>query len=317
MKVIAVSGGLGFIGQTLVDQLLAVGHRVLVIDAETYAADLSALERWDGPLHNGYLRYQRADVTTLSTLPDVDAIIHCAAETHVDNSLTDPQRFLTTNVLGTQRLLELVRAKRAYQMPLFLHVSTDEVYGSVAEGETGEDAPLRPTSPYAASKAAADLLVAGYGHTFGIPWRIVRPSNCYGPHQYPEKLIPKAVRHLCLERKIPIHEDGSAKRYWLAVGDCARAILTVLACGTNSEIYNVGGNTEAGIADIAAAVIHAFYGEGIDAEVHLERQYQRLGLDQRYHVNDAKLRTLGWSPRGNLWRDLPALVEAERQRFRW
>jgi dTDP-glucose 4,6-dehydratase len=316
MKVITVTGGLGFIGRNVVDMLLHRGDRVFLVDAETYAADVGLLDHdWKNALHYGFLKYVKSDINDLENLPDVDAIINLAAETHVDNSLTDPERFLRSNYLGVQHLLELVRGKRAYQMPLFIQISTDEVYGSVGTGETTEASPLAPSSPYAASKAAGDLLVQAYGHSFELPWRIVRPSNCYGLHQFPEKLIPKAVRHLSLGRNIPIHEDGSATRYWLDVEDCARAILCVLDSGENGEIYNIAGNTEMSVRGVASRICEIF---GVNPSEALDFQYQRLGLDRRYHVADTKLRALGWTPHGDLARDLPQLVESERKAsFRW
>jgi len=315
MKVVAVTGCLGFLGSHVVELLVQHGYRVYGIDAETYAANTDLLDSWTG--FSDIFKYQKADICELDHLTDVDAVIHLAAETHVDNSLVDATKFTRTNILGTHRLLELCRGRRQYQIPLFLHVSTDEVYGSVEVGCTEEDAPLRPSSPYAASKAAADLLVQCYGHSFGVPYRIVRPSNLYGLRQYPEKLIPKAVRHLGLGRPIPIHEGGNARRSWLHVEDCAEAILSVLQYGGNGETYNVGGNTEASVKEIASAVVKAFHGPDANPADYLDLGYTRLGLDSRYHVGDAKLRALKWAPHGNLWDDLPDLVARERKSFRW
>jgi len=294
---------------------LAHGVRVYGFDAETYAANRDWLARQRSMAD--CFRYQHAEIGTLAHLPDVDAVIHLAAETHVDNSILDAGTFVQTNVLGTQHLLELVRRKRQYQMPVMLHVSTDEVYGSVPTGTTPETAPLAPSSPYAASKAAADHLVMAYGHTYGVPWRIVRPSNCYGARQYPEKLIPKAIRHLKLGKPIPIHEGGAAVRCWLQVQDCAEAILTVLDQGANGEVYNIGGNTECSVRDVATSVVQAFHGPTESPARYLDFGFTRLGLDQRYHVDDSKLRALGWVPTGNWTQDVPALVEAERRVFRW
>lgn len=315
IKVVAVTGCLGFIGTHVVEVLTQHGYLVYGYDAETYAANLDWLDTRRG--FSDIFQYQRADICDLDHLPDVDAIIHLAAETHVDNSIQDASKFVRTNILGTHRLLELVRAKRNYQMPMFLHVSTDEVYGSVSQGMTTETAPLAPSSPYAASKAAADHLVMAYGHTFGIPWRIVRPSNCYGPRQYPEKLIPKAIKHLALGRSIPIHEGGNASRSWLSVTDCAQAILTVLEKGANSEVYNIGGNMEGSVRGVATLVVEAFHGPTPEPARYFDFGYVRNGLDARYHVDDTKLRALGWEPKGYLLDDIPILVAAERKTLRW
>lgn len=319
MKVIAVSGALGFIGSHVVEQLLWRGDFVYAIDNETYAANITLPDTplWYNAVRCGSLKYVKADICELTHLPDVDAIINLAAETHVDNSLTDATAFVRTNYTGVHNLLELVRGKRAYQIPTFIQISTDEVYGSVQTGSSTEADPLRPSSPYSASKAAADLLLGAYGSSFGVPYRVVRPSNCYGARQHPEKLIPKSVRHLVLGRPIPIHEGGNAVRTWLDVKDCAQAILTVLDHGKNGEAYNIGGNTEMSVRGVATKIVETFHGPETNAPDYLEFGYTRLGLDKRYHVDDSKLRALGWAPQGDLVRDLPALVEAEKKTFRW
>lgn len=315
MKIVAVTGCLGFIGSHVVETLVQRGYRVYGIDTETYAANLNLLDTWHG--FSDIFKYQKADICELRHLPDVDAIINLAAETHVDNSLQDAESFMRSNFFGVHHLLELVRGKRAYQMPLLLHVSTDEVYGAVPHGRSTESDPLGASSPYSASKAAADILIGAYGRSFAIPTRIVRPSNCYGPRQHYEKLIPKAVRHLSLGRTVPIHEGGNAVRNWLAVQDCALAILTVLEKGKDGETYNVGGNTEASVRGVATAIVEQFHGPTADPGQYLDYGYIRLGLDTRYCVDDTKLRCLGWEPQGDLLRDLPALVEAERKTVRW
>ena len=314
MKIVAVTGCLGFIGTHVVEALIEHGYRVYGYDAETYAASLDWLETRRG--FSDIFKYVKADICELEHLPDVDAIINLAAETHVDNSLIDSGRFVRSNILGVHHLLELCRGKRAYQIPTFIQISTDEVYGSVAEGRTTEANCLAPSSPYSASKAAADHLVGAYGHTFGVPWRIVRPSNCYGVRQHPEKLIPKAVKHLALGRPIPIHEGGNATRSWLDVKDCASAILTVLEKGSDGQVYNIGGNTEMSVRGVATQIIHAFW-ETTEPASYMDFGYERLGLDSRYHVDDTKLRALGWEPEGNLARDIPELVRLERNTLRW
>lgn len=247
----------------------------------------------------------------------METAIHLAAETHVDNSIGSPEAFIQTNFVGTAHLLEMTRAKSQHGMPHFIHISTDEVYGSIAEGKVGEDAPLKPTSPYAASKAAADLLVQAWGKTYDLPYAILRPTNCYGPNQYPEKLIPKCVRSLMLGRPIPIHGDGTQTRCWLNVEDLASAILLVLDQRLEG-IWNVGGNTEASVGQVVDQVAMAF----CNGDVPLETAYRLTGFDRpagdlRYAVNDSTLRHLGWAPVGDFWADLPALVQAERGRFRF
>lgn len=312
-QVVVVTGCCGFIGRVVARKFLERGDFVYGVDALTYAADPAVpkeyAERWPDRW-----RFEHADIATLPRLPDCDVLVNCAAETHVDNSIRDPSAFLQSNVLGLYHLLELVRGKRDYAMPHVLQFSTDEVYGDVGSGSTPETAPLHPSSPYAASKAAADLLLQAYGRTFDVSYNIVRPSNCYGAHQYPEKLIPKCVRHIVLGRQIPLHEEGRAERSWLWVEDCADAVLLVLDRGVANETYNMGGNTSLSARAIAALIVEHM---GANPHETLAFGHTRLGLDKRYHVNDAKLWALGWRPQGNLQRDLPTLVEAERQTFRW
>lgn len=311
MKVVAVSGCLGFIGSHLVEALVQRGYYVYGLDNETYAANTDLLETWRG--FSDIFKYQKADIVTLDHLPDVDAIINLAAETHVDNSIRDSRAFVRTNVLGVQNLLELVRSKRQYEMPRFVQISTDEVYGDVEDGVTGEDAPLNPSSPYAASKAAADLLVQSYARTHRITYQIIRPSNNYGPRQYPEKLIPKAVRYFKLGKQMPVHAGGTPVRSWLHVKDCAEAIIAVLEKGAPNTTYNIAGNTQASVSEVLNAIAREFP----DQPCTLDTSYERAGLDTRYCVSDARLRNLGWESQRYLFREIPGLVASERRSFRW
>lgn len=306
MAYLAVTGCRGFLGHHLVRHLVAHGHYVYGIDAETYAGT--------HPVEVGsHTHYRRVDVVTLDTLPDVDGVIHCAAETHVDNSLGDSHAFLYSNVLGTWRILELLRGKGAFRIPTLIHISTDEVLGSLATGVGRPDDPLRPANPYAASKAAAEVLVQAWGRTHDLPYRIVRPTNLYGTGQYPEKLIPKTVRSLALGRRMPIHGDGSATRCWLDVQDACEGIRLIWERGQNGQIYQMAGNTEASVWDVASGIARLM-GKGEEA---LEPGFVRVALDQRYGLDDSQTRALGWAPTGNFWRDLPALVEVEKGQFRW
>ena len=317
MRYVAVTGCLGFIGKHLTRMLLTRGDYVLGIDKETYAADLDALAAFQ---EFAEFKYVKSDIRTLDRLPDVDAVLHLAAETHVDNSIADPTVFAETNYLGTANLLQLLRGKNDYERPTFVHISTDEVYGSVGPERRSVDTdPLRPTSPYSASKAAADLLVQSWGHTYGVGARLVRPSNCYGPGQYPEKLIPKSVRCLSLGRRIPVHSAGVQTRQWLHVEDCAQAILTVLDQGEDGQTYNVAGNTETAVKEIVREVIHAYHHgfPPIPWTEYVSFSHTRPGMDARYAVDDTPLRALGWQANGNLWKDLPDLVTLERHFLRF
>lgn len=303
-RYICVTGAAGFIGTHVVEAFAARGDYVYAVDAMTYAAKPNVL----AAIADAYaprVHVRPVDVRTLTRLPDVDAVVHLAASTHVDNSLSEAEEFVANNVGTTAKLLELVRAKAQHGMPHMVHVSTDEVYGSIAHGAVDEFAPLRPSSPYAASKAAADLLVQAWATTYAVPTTILRPTNTYGLGQYPEKLIPKAVRCALLGRSFPVHGTGKQTRQWLNVTDLAAAILHVVDHGLRG-VYNVGGNTEASVNAVAQFICPA-----------ADSGYERLGGDHRYAVNDNKLRSAGWLPQGNFWRDLPPLVEAERHAWRW
>jgi dTDP-glucose 4,6-dehydratase len=304
-----VTGCLGFLARPLVERLLAKDDWVVGLDARTYAANIENLQDWES--HDNF-RFIHQRIEDLANLPRVDVVVHLAAETHVDNAAEDPRRFVHTNVVGTLNLLELLRAKRAYERPLLVHVSTDEVYGDDYEGAVDERAPLRPGNPYAASKAGADHLVQSWGRSFGLAYRIVRPSNCYGFDQYPEKLIPKAIECLHAGKPIPIHGDGSQERTWLSVQDCATAILKVAEAGENGGIYNIPGNTTCTVKEVVTAIVAAFDGSGVG----LSYGHERLGSDRRYEVGGAALLALGWKPIGNLFADLPGIVKESPPVFR-
>lgn len=310
-RYVAVTGAAGFIGKHLTRKLLEAGHYVYAIDALTYAADPDAIAGFQSNYRERFTFVSR-DIRDLGRLPDVDSIIHLAAETHVDNSFSEASRFVETNVNGTLHLLEMTRAKFQHGMPHFYHISTDEVYGPIEQGKAGVCSPLRPSSPYAASKAAADHLVEAWGETFGLPYTIIRPTNCYGRGQYPEKLIPKAVRSLMLGRPIPVHGDGSMTRQWLHVEDLADAIMLLLDIDA-PPVVNISGNTEASVMCIAnrIAEIMDFQGESVRTD------FVRPAVDTRYSVDDSWIRTAGWKPKGKFWSDLTALVAEERQRFRF
>lgn len=306
-RIVLITGGYGFIGRELVLQLWQRGDHVVVVDAGTYAARPDLLP--DLPR----LTKINADIQDLDHLYGADAVIHCAAETHVCNSISDATTFMRTNIGGTFRLLEIIRARRSYERPLLLNISTDEVFGEVTEGGISTEGDrFLPSSPYSASKAAAEMLTMAWARTYGLRVRTVRPSNCYGPGQYPEKLIPKVIRCLQLGRDIPIHGDGTQTRNWLHVEDCARAILTVLDKGQDSETYNIPGNTEASVREIVEALVTGYEGQSRrPAPSLLSLGQERPGGDTRYCVSGDKIAGLGWVARGNLWRDLPTLLQHE------
>jgi dTDP-glucose 4,6-dehydratase len=290
-----VTGGLGFIGSHFIRLVLRERAEVSIVnlDAMTYAgnpANLRDVE--DDPRY----RFRKGDICDAGAVasaigPGVDAIVNFAAETHVDRSILDPKDFLRTDILGTHVLLE---AQRERGIARYLQVSTDEVYGDVAAGESTESDPLRPRSPYAASKAGADLQVLAYHVTYRAPVLITRGSNTYGPRQYPEKIVPLFVTNLIDDQPVPVYGDGEQIRDWLHVEDHARAILHVLERGETGNIYNVAGANPRTNLQLTRLLVE---GCGRSMETHVEHVTDRLGHDRRYALDAAKLRALGWSPR--------------------
>lgn len=305
---LAITGCNGFIGREVAEYFLLKGYWVYGIDNETYAADTHVPQHLTNVANkNGTVfKYIKADIATIEYLPDVDAIINLAAETHVDNSIIDPERFIHSNVFGVYNLLELIRAKEAYKMPRFIHISTDEVYGDVPNDCVSyEDDLLRPSSPYAASKASADLFIQAYHRTYNIPFNIIRPSNCYGPYQYPEKLIPKVIRHLKWGKFIPVHNAGEMVRTWIHTTDIASAIDFVIHKGLPNTTYNIGGERHS--VNHIIKQIAEIHNPLVNWKDYCTFNYTRKGMDYYYHVNDDKLRILGWTPQKEIGKELHTL----------
>jgi len=295
-KTILVTGGAGFIGSHFVKYLLKErdGYNVINVDALSYAADLNRLKEVENDARYSFLK---ADIRNVKELEkafsgDIDAVVHFAAETHVDNSIETPSLFADVNVTGTLNLLNLVLSKKIKK---YIHISTDEVYGEIAEGAFTEESPFRPNSPYSASKAAADFFVRAYMRTYNLPAIIVRPCNNYGPWQYPEKFIPVASCKLLSGEKIPVYAEGLNRREWLYVEDCAKAIATIMEKGVIGEAYNLGSGVEKKNIDIAEKIVKIL-GKTTDS---IEFVKDRPGHDFRYALNSAKIAQLGWQTRMN------------------
>jgi dTDP-glucose 4,6-dehydratase len=301
--IILVTGGLGFIGKHFVRRCLADGHFVRNIDKIGYAADRAVNEEF--ATFSNY-RFINADIRDLDFLPECDVIVNFAAESHVDNAISNSRNFCTTNFLGVQNLLELTRHKMAAERPRFVQISTDEVYGDIAEGAHGENAMLVPSNPYAATKAAADMLVKSWGRTYGVTWNIVRPTNNYGLHQYPEKLIPKSTWRM--KRGVPaiMHGDGSYVRSWLHTEDTADALVAIIEKGEANRIYNIGSDTELRNIDVLRAIAGLL---GVPEEKAWITIEDRSGQDIRYSLDDKSLRALGWHPRRCFLAELPKIIE--------
>ncbi|PTX57728.1 dTDP-glucose 4,6-dehydratase [Litoreibacter ponti] len=318
---IMVTGGAGFIGSAVVRQAIRDGHEVVNVDALTYAACLANLE----PVGNakGYV-FEKADICDAPVMQALfdkhkpDAVMHLAAESHVDRSIDGPQAFMQTNIMGTFTLLQAALSYwNAAGRPegfRFHHISTDEVYGTLGdEGQFSEDTPYAPNSPYSASKAASDHLVRAWGETYGLPFVLTNCSNNYGPYQFPEKLIPVVILNALAGKPIPVYGEGLNVRDWLYVEDHADALLTVLQKGENARTYNIGGENEARNIDIVT-MICGLLDELRPKEAPYADQItnvtDRPGHDLRYAIDPERIRTeLGWRPSVTLDQGLRKTVE--------
>jgi dTDP-glucose 4,6-dehydratase len=256
----------------------------------------------------------------LKFLYDCDYVINTAAETHVGNSIANSDEFVSSNVNGVHNLLELIKNHRGEHSskPILLHFSTDEVYGDIEEGEHIETDLLKPSNPYSATKAAADMLVTAWGRTYNLPYIIVRPTNNYGMGQYVEKLIPKALKYLKLGKKIPLHNGGTPIRTWLHAQDTANAVIKIIESGVQNEIFNICGGFEQSNLDTVKEVITLYNNNGFSLlEDFVDFSYDRQGQDVRYALNDDKLRALGWKPEMDFNQELKSIVEYYRSKFIW
>lgn len=308
---VLVTGGAGFIGSHLVDLLLAgPGTRVTVVDKLTYAGSLANLATHDGDDRLSFIRADVVDAQAIRPLvAAADRVVHAAAESFVDRSIDDPAVFVRSNVLGTQVVLDACREAGA---PL-LYVSTDEVYGSRREGVFSEDDGLRPNSPYAASKAGADLLCRSYRVTYGMPVTIVRGTNAFGPRQHPEKAIPTFARSALEGRSLPVYGDGSNRREWLHVEDFVVALVAVLDEGEPGAVYNMGGGHEVSNLELARAVCSAA-GAPESLVTFVE---DRPGHDFRYSMAWERLAAMGWKPTVPFEEGLAGTVDWYREHEEW
>ena len=292
LRKLLVTGGAGFIGSVFVKEALKNGYKITVVDKLTYAADLIRLEEVKGEY-----KFYKTDICDKRNIEAIfvkekpDAVINFAAESHVDRSIHDASVFLKTNVGGTD---VVINNSRKFGVGRFIHISTDEVYGDIEKGEFQESSPLKPNSPYAASKAGADLLVRSYIRTFKFPAIIVRPSNNYGPGQYPEKLIPLTILRILQNKNIPVYGQGRNIREWLFVKDSAKGLLSILEQGRPGEIYNLGSGKEVENIEVVKKLLNILKAD----EKLIEFVKDRLGHDLRYRLNSDKVkRETGWKPR--------------------
>ena len=302
-----VTGGAGFIGSNYVRFVLShTDDEVTVYDALTYAGNLSTLKDVEERFASRY-RFVRANICDLPALEEAmaghDAVVHFAAESHVDRSIAGPEDFAMTNCVGTNLVMH---AARRAGLGRVVHISTDEVYGSVEEGSSLEDARLEPRSPYSASKAGSDLLALSYFTTYGFPVTVTRSSNNFGPWQFPEKLVPLSITNLLDGVNVPLYGDGLNQRDWLFVEDNCAAIDLVLRSGKPGEIYNIGAGNEMPNRVLVGKLL-ALAGAGPE---RIDYVTDRLGHDRRYSVDSSKVAALGWEPAHNL-------AEALELTFAW
>ena len=306
-----VTGGAGFIGANFVHRAVDRGDDVTVYDALTYSGNPANLAGLEG--RRGY-RFVHADVCDGAALTEAmaghDAVVHFAAESHVDRSITDPARFVSTNCGGTATVC---RAALEVGVGRVLHVSTDEVYGSIDEGSFIEADPLAPSSPYSASKAASDLIALSYHRTYGLPVVVTRSTNNYGRFQYPEKVVPLFVTRLLRGGRVPLYGDGGNVRDWCHVDDNCVAIERVLVDGVDGKVYNVGAGNEIDNLDLTHRLLELC---GADAS-SIEYVADRPGHDRRYSVDTQRIRALGWAPVHDLADGLAATVAWYRDNAAW
>ncbi len=311
---LAITGGAGFIGSNFVHRTLAAhpDWKLLVIDKLTYAGNLKNLEP---ALPSGRCHFEQLDICDIAVadlLRGCDAVVHFAAESHVDRSIEDAAAFVRTNVEGTHNLIQ---ASRKAEVPRFIHISTDEVYGSLGEdGEFTEESPIQPNSPYAATKAAADLLVLSYVRTHGFPAVITRCSNNYGPYQFPEKFIPLMIAQALGGQELPVYGKGDNVRDWIHVSDHCDAIDVILQQGRMGEVYNIGGGREMRNLDVARLILSTLG----RPESLITFVKDRPGHDLRYALNCDKLsEETGWSAKISFEKGLAATIDWYQTNQQW
>lgn len=312
-----VTGGCGFIGSNYARGLLTGRwgqevRKVSVVDKLTYAGNLDNLREVDGDPRLHFYKNDILDTPRMKELlQDVDVVVHFAAESHVDRSIQGSSEFIQTNVAGTHSMLQ---ASMENNVKIFLHVSTDEVYGSIDTGSWTEEEPLLPNSPYAASKAASDLIARSYFVTHGLDVRITRCSNNFGPYQYPEKVIPLFITNLLEGKKIPLYGDGLNVRDWLHVDDHCLGIQAVIEKGQAGEIYNIGGGTELNNNELTSLILQHMN----QPHDMIQLVEDRIAHDRRYSVNISKSeRLLGYSPTKSLDSALPTVIEWYQNNEAW
>lgn len=312
MKTVIVTGGCGFIGSNLIRLLMReTSYSIICVDRLSYSGNPANIEEFRS---NPRFEFVQADIGDASAMDSVlaraDGVINLAAETHVDRSIDDADDFLKTNILGAENL---VRLAKKHGIKRFLHMSTDEVYGSIEIGKFNENSPIEPNSPYSASKAAADLLMRAYRETYHYPVLITRCTNNYGPYQYPEKVIPLFVTNLLAGKKVPVYGDGKNRRDWIHVQDAVKALLIVFEKGIAGEVYNIGSDNELSNLELTRAILKNM---GFD-ESRIEFVADRPGHDFRYALDFSKIKALGFKPQYDVHDGLKQTIEWYQSNENW
>lgn len=317
MKIVYVTGCLGFIGSYITRLCLQKGWYVKGVDKITYAANKDLLDEFNKNLNFSFVH---CDINDLKFLYDCDYIINTAAETHVGNSISNSDDFIHSNIDGVHNLLELIRNYRQEhtRVPILIHFSTDEVYGDVDQGAHTEKDLLKPSNPYSATKAAADMLILAWARTYKTNYIIVRPTNNYGIGQYVEKLIPKTCKYLNLGRKIPLHNSGTPIRNWLHAEDTANAVIKIIENHVRNEIYNIAGGFEQSNLDTIKKILEVYLNKkDFNLLDYVDFSYSRQGQDVRYALDDTKLRNLNWKANKNFDEEIKGIVNYYNNKFIW
>ena len=316
IKVVYITGCLGFIGSYVTQRCLDLGWHVRGIDKKTYASRNDVLNKF---LSYSNFIFENKDINDIEFLYDCDYIINTAAETHVGNSIVNSDDFVRSNIDGVHNILNLLKNYRQEQKqtPILVHFSTDEVYGDITEGEHLETDMLKPSNPYSATKAAADMLILAWARTYGIRYNIIRPTNNYGIGQYVEKLLPKTIKFLNLNRRIPLHNHGTPIRNWLHADDTALAVIKIIESGNVNQIYNICGGFEQDNYTTVSKIIREYHGKDVCIEDYLDLTFSRSGQDVRYALNDTKLRSLNWEPEKTFDSELLKIIDYYKEQFIW
>lgn len=317
-KIVCITGCLGFIGSYVTRQALEKGWYVFGVDKITNVSNVTdCLGEFSKHVN---FKFIKEDIAKLQSLIDCDYVINLAAESHVENSIVNSGEFMHSNVLGVENLLNIIKNKSSdsIKRPVFFQVSTDEVYGDIEKGSHTETDLLKPSNPYSASKAAADLMIQAWSRTYNLDYVILRPTNNYGIGQYPEKLIPLCVKSLNRGRRIRLHNQGAPVRTWLHAADTAAAIIHIVENNIRNEIFNVSGNHEQDNLTTVSKILRSYLNTfDLDLTKYINFSFSRQGQDVRYSLDDSRLRSTGWKEQKVFDDEIESIVSYYKNNFIW